>query len=44
MGVPLASLLAVGAFAAIALLRLPLIWVLLGLGAVGSVAAWRRLR
>lgn len=43
MGVPLASLLAVGAFAAIALLRLPLLWVLLGLGAIGSVAAWRRL-
>jgi len=43
MGLPLASVLAVAAFGAIALLRLPLVWVLLGLGAVGSVAAWRRL-
>jgi len=43
MGLPLAALLGVAAFAAIALLRLPLIWVLLGLGAVGSLAAWRRL-
>jgi chromate transporter len=44
MGLPLASVLAVAAFAAIALLRLPLVWVLLGFGAIGSVAAWRSLR
>ncbi|MDB5956665.1 chromate transporter [Ramlibacter sp.] len=43
MGLPLASLLAIAAFVAIALLRLPLVWVLLGLGALGSAAAWRRL-
>ena len=43
MGLPLASLLAIAAFVAIALLRLPLLWVLLGLGALGSAAAWRRL-
>jgi chromate transporter len=44
MGWPLATAMGVAAFAAIALLRLPLLWVLLGLGALGSVAAYRRLR
>jgi len=43
MGLALASALGVAAFVAIALLRLPLIWVLLGLGALGSLVAWRRL-
>jgi chromate transporter len=38
------SLLAVAAFVAIALLRWPLVWVLLGLGAIGCTLAWWRLR
>ena len=43
MGLPVAAVLAVAAFVAIALLRLPLAWVLLALGGAGCVAAWRRL-
>jgi chromate transporter len=38
-----AVLLALAAFGAIALARLPLIWVVLGLGGIGMTLAWRRL-
>ena len=43
MGVPLASLVGVAAFIAIALLKLPLLWVLLVLGTIGCIGAWRGL-
>jgi chromate transporter len=43
MGVPLSAVLGIAAFVAIAWLRLPLAWVLLGLGAIGCVAVYRRL-
>lgn len=43
MGLPLASLLGVAAFVAIALLKLPLAWVLVALGTVGCIGAWRGL-
>ena len=43
MGVAVCALLAVLAFIAIALMRFPLVWVLLGLGGVGSLWSWRRL-
>ena len=43
MGVAVCSVLAVATFIAIALLRIPLFWVLLGLGGAGSVWAWRQL-
>ena len=43
MGVPLSTALGLAAFVAIAWLRLPLAWVLLGLGAIGCVAVYRRL-
>lgn len=43
MGLPLATALGVASFVAIAWLRLPLAWVLAGLGAIGCVAAWRSL-
>jgi chromate transporter len=43
LGVPLCAVLGVAAFAAIALLRLPLAWVLLVLGGVAGVLAYRRL-
>jgi chromate transporter len=43
LGVPLSAALGVAAFAAIALLKLPLAWVLLLLGGVGCTLAWRRL-
>lgn len=38
-----ALILALAAFGAIALLRLPLVWVVLGLGGMGMVLAWRGL-
>ena len=44
LGVPTALALGIPAFLAIAVLRLPLAWVLLGLGGVGCVLAYRRLR
>ena len=44
MGIPFCIVLAVLAFAGVALLRWPLVWVLLGLGAVSCVYAWKRLR
>jgi chromate transporter len=43
MGVPACAGLAALAFVGVALLRWPLVWVLIGLGAVGSVLAWRTL-
>lgn len=43
MGRPLCALLGAAAFAGVAWLRLPLAWVLLSLGALGWLVAWRRL-
>jgi chromate transporter len=43
MGLPLCTALGVASFVAIAWLRLPLAWVLVGLGAIGCVAAYRSL-
>jgi chromate transporter len=43
LGVPLCALLGVATFVAIALLRLPLIWVLLVLGGIGCALTWRKL-
>jgi chromate transporter len=43
MGLPLAIALGIASFVAIALLKLPLAWVLVVLGAVGCIAAWRKL-
>ncbi len=43
MGVMMCTVLAVATFIAIALLRIPLFWVLLGLGAAASVRAWYQL-
>jgi len=44
MGLPVCVGIGVLAFAAVALLRWPLVWVLLGLGVVACVYAWTRLR
>jgi chromate transporter len=43
MGVPLCTVLAVLSFVAIALLKLPLAWVLVVLGGLGCILAFRRL-
>jgi chromate transporter len=43
VGVPICTALGVLAFVAIAWLKLPLAWVLVGLGAIASVLAWRKL-
>ena len=43
VGVPLATVLGVAAFFAIAVFKLPLVWVLVGLGAIGCAAAYRKL-
>ena len=43
MGMVACLLAAVATFVAIAVLRVPLVWVLLGLGAFTTVWAWRRL-
>ena len=43
LGMPLCALLGMATFLAIAVLRLPLAWVLLGLGGLACVLAWRRL-
>ena len=43
LGVPLSAAFGVAAFAAIAWLKLPLLWVLLALGGVSCVVAWRKL-
>lgn len=44
LGVPLSAAFGVAAFLTIAWLRLPLLWVLLGLGSVACVTAFRKLR
>jgi chromate transporter len=44
MGVRVCVLLAVSVFVAVALLRLPLVWVLLVLGPLAGLFAWTRLR
>ncbi len=43
LGVPFCAVLGAATFVAIALLRLPLLWVLLGLGGVSCVLTWRKL-
>lgn len=43
MGVPLCVALGIASFVAIAWLRLPLAWVLVALGGIGCVAAYRKL-
>ena len=43
LGIPLSAALGALTFAGIALLKLPLAWVLLPLGALGSIQAWRKL-
>jgi chromate transporter len=43
MGVPLCVALGVASFVTIALLKLPLAWVLVGLGGIGCTAAYRKL-
>jgi len=43
LGLPLCIALGVATFAGIAVLRLPLAWVLLALGGLACVLAWRRL-
>ena len=43
LGVPLTIGLGAACFVAIAVLRWPLVWVLLGLGAVACALAWHRL-
>jgi len=44
LGLPLCSVLAVLAFVGIAWLRLPLAWVLIGLGGISCVLVYRKLR
>jgi chromate transporter len=44
LGAPAATALAMLMFAGIALLRVPLFWMLAGLGAFGCMTAWRRLQ
>ncbi len=44
MGLPVCLILIVLVFVSVALLRWPLVWVLVGLGALAGVYAWRRLR
>jgi chromate transporter len=44
LGAPAAMALAVLMFAGIALLRVPLLWMLAGLGGLACVAAWRKLQ
>ena len=43
LGMPLCLAFGLATFAAVAVLRLPLAWVLLGLGGLACVLAWRRL-
>ena len=43
LGLALCALLGVATFVAIALLRLPLMWVLLGLGGLACALTWRKL-
>jgi chromate transporter len=43
LGVPLCTALGIAAFVAIAWLKVPLAWVLIGLGSIACVTAWRKL-
>lgn len=43
MGIPVCAALLAGAFTAVAILRWPLVWVLLALGTIACLLAWRRL-
>ena len=43
MGIPVCAVLLASAFVLVAILRWPLVWVLLGLGTVACLLAWRRL-
>jgi chromate transporter len=43
LGVPLCVALGVASFVTIAWLKLPLAWVLVGLGGIGCIVAYRRL-
>jgi len=44
MGIPACAVLLASAFVSVAILRWPLVWVLLGLGTVACLLAWRRVR
>jgi chromate transporter len=44
MGVPLCIGFGVATFVLVALLRYPLVWVLLGLGTLACAVAWSRVR
>ncbi len=44
LGIPTCVVVAIAAFAGVALLRWPLVWILLGLGSITCFTAWRRLR
>ena len=44
MGIPTCAALMASAFVSVAILRWPLVWVLLGLGTIACLLAWRRLR
>jgi chromate transporter len=44
MGVRVCALAGVAVFVAVALLRLPLVWVLIVLGSLATAFAWARLR
>jgi len=44
MGIPACAVLMASAFVSVAILRWPLVWVLLGLGTVACLLAWRRVR
>jgi chromate transporter len=44
MGLPVCLTLVVLAFVSVALLRWPLVWVLIGLGAIACAYAWTQLR
>jgi chromate transporter len=44
MGIAACAVLMAPAFVSVAILRWPLVWVLLGLGTVACLLAWRRLR
>ena len=44
MGIPACAVLMASAFVSVAILRWPLVGVLLGLGTIACLLAWRRLR
>jgi chromate transporter len=43
LGIAMCAVLGLATFVAIALLRLPLVWVLLGLGGLACALTWRKL-